>query len=144
MGRIKIVIVTRSVVDSTLPLRCDASTPHLAQASWVLNPFDEVAMEAAVQLRSAWRAFATQTLGADSEQTAQAQCELLVVGYADAPGVQAAERALSLGGDRAILLEALRPSSTPSARHTRTLVDELAVLIGQEQPDLLLIGKMAY
>lgn len=134
MQPLKIMILCRAVVDSTMPLAHDSKHPDMASASWVLNPFDEVATEAAVLLRAALAQKATSAAGV----------ELLVVGYADGPGVSAAERALSLGGDRALLLEAIRPSSTPHPLDSRALAEELLALLRQEQPDLLLMGKMAY
>lgn len=134
MQPLKIMILCRAVVDSTMPLVHDSKHPDMAAASWVLNPFDEVATEAAVQLRAALV----------QKETSAAGVELLVVGYADGPGVSAAERALSLGGDRALLLEAIRPSSTPHPLDSRVLAEELLALLRQEQPDLLLLGRMAY
>ena len=134
MQPLKIMILCRAVVDSTMPLAHDSKHPDMASASWVLNPFDEVATEAAVQLRAALA----------QKESSGAGVELLVVGYADGPGVSAAERALSLGGDRALLLEAIRPSSTPHPLDSRAQAEELLALLRQEQPDLLLMGKMAY
>ena len=136
MDQIKLMVVARSVVDGTLPLPLDPMTgsPDLAHASWVLNPFDEVAIEAAVRLRA--------TLATEAPTLS---CELLVVGYAEAAGVTAVERALALGGDRALLLAPMAPSSLPhSSLTSQGLLPSLLELIDTEQPHLLLLGRMAY
>lgn len=136
MEQIKLMVMARSVVDGSLPLPRDPMTgsPDLAHASWVLNPFDEVAIEAAVRLRA--------TLATEAPTLA---CELLVVGYADSAGVAAVERALALGGDRALLLAEMAPSSHfHSTLTSQGLLPSLLELIHAEQPHLLLLGRMAY
>lgn len=134
MKPLKIMILVRAVVDSSMPLVHDQLRPDLAAAHWVINPFDEVAMEAAVQLRASMI----------PPHPMAAEPQLLVVGFADRPGELAVERALAQGGHHALLLEALRPSSLSHPLDSRALALELVALLAQEQPDLLLVGKLAY
>lgn len=135
METLTILILVRSVVDGTLPLPLQPVTrvPDLTNAARVINPFDEVAVEAAVQLRQGWI-----SAGGSAEG-----CQLVVAGFADVAGTQSLERALALGADRAVQLAAPDPV-LPGPAATRHLARELAALVRAEAPDLLLLGRMAH
>jgi len=124
----KIFILIRAVVDSCAPLVMSDSG-NLISSSWIINPFDEVAMESACQLRA-------QFCGS---------AELIAVGYNDVPGRAALERALAIGADRAIALQGCAPAqqNIPFVE-SAVLVEELMSIISQEQPELILTGRMAY
>ncbi len=122
---LKILVLARDVPDSSLPLPLMQGKPDFAAFSWLLNPFDEVAVEAAIQLRQQFK-----------EQHPDLPAEVIVVGNSSSAGVAAVERALSLGGDRALLL------SDAGHEHPLTL-SQLVALIQDVSPHLVLLGRLA-
>ncbi|MFM2482406.1 hypothetical protein [Celerinatantimonas sp. YJH-8] len=124
----KILILVRSVVDDSTPVALGDEYSQRG-CRWVINPFDEVAMEGAVQLKKQWAH----------------PCELIAVGYNDEPGRTVLERALAIGADQAIALAAITPAlSDAPLVHATTLQPLLQALTQQLQPDLVLMGAMAF
>lgn len=122
---LKILVLARSVPDSNLPFPLMQSVPDFSAFSWQLNPFDEVAVEAAIQLRQQFK-----------EQHPDLPAEIVVVGNNGSAGLAAVERALSLGGDRALLLN--------NATDDKNMVaDQLVALIRDLSPHLVLLGRLA-
>ena len=122
---LKILVLARSVPDSNLPFPLMQGAPDFAAFNWQLNPFDEVAVEAAIQLRQQFK-----------DQYPDLPAEVVVVGNSNSAGVAAVERALSLGGDRALLLN--------NATNDKGIVsDQLAALIRDLSPHLVLLGRLA-
>lgn len=124
-----LVVLARPVLDASLPLPAwsPGESPRWEQADWILNPFDEVAVEAAVGL-------------VRERQARGLTSRLLVVGRDDAPGVAALDRALALGGDEGVLL-----GNWPAVEAgSQALATVLAPALATWQPDLLLLGRLAY
>ncbi len=95
-------------------------TLALDDVKWVINPFDEIALEEAVRLRES---------GAD--------VEIIAVSIGGSVCEEQLRTALALGADRAVLIEtdaALEPGSVARLLHG---------LVGQSQIDLILMGKQA-
>ncbi|MBF0158701.1 MAG: electron transfer flavoprotein subunit beta/FixA family protein [Magnetococcales bacterium] len=123
----KIVVAIKPVPDPTIPvhLRLDGREIDLDGIPTVVNPFDEVALEAALRLReSGWGA------GTD----------ILAVSIAPALEGEAILRtALAMGADRALLVttdvsQTLEPLLVARALHA---------VCQQQQPDLVIMGKQA-
>src|SRR5579863_936903 len=87
---------------------------------WVLNPFDEIALEEAVRLRER---------GAD--------VEIVAVGIGGAAWEEQMRVALAMGADRAILVLDDAPTDPGVIAHL------LAAVYARENPDLVLMGKQA-
>lgn len=91
-----------------------------SEIRWVINPFDEIALEEAVRLRER---------GLDAE---------IVAASVGGPECEDQLRAaLAMGADRAILVLDTGPSDPGVVSHI------LANLYRREQPDLVLMGKQA-
>jgi len=118
----RILVAVKRVPDPALPVavRADGDAVDLAGIRMVMNPFDEVALEAALRLRESGTA--TEIVAATA-------------------GPEAAEEtlrtALALGADRAILL--------PTAIRLEPLAVAklLAAVAAREHPDLILLGRQA-
>jgi len=122
----KVLVPVKRVIDYNVKVRvkADGSGVDLANVKMSMNPFDEIAVEAAMRLKEAGRA---DEVVAVSIGTRQAQETL--------------RTALAMGADRAILVVAaddvhqdIEPLAV--ARILKAIVDE-------EQPGLVIAGKQA-
>lgn len=118
----KILVCTKRVVDPNVVVRVrgDGSGLDLAAARRTLNPFDEVATEAAVQLKEA---------GLASEVIA------LSVGPLECRDVL--RTAMAIGADRGLLVEASDDADP------LFVAKVLAAVVRRETPDLVLVGKQS-
>jgi len=118
----KILVPIKRVVDPFSKVRplADGSGLDTAGLKFEINPFDEIAMEEAVRLR--------EKMG-DVEITAvsigKAECE------------EQLRKALAMGADKAILIE------TDQILDSLGIAKELAALVRELAPDLVLMGKQA-
>lgn len=87
---------------------------------WVINPFDEIALEEAVRIREN---------GADAE--------IIAVAIGDAVCEEQLRTALAMGADRALLVLDDGPTDPGVVSHL------LAAVFQRENPDLVLMGKQA-
>ena len=118
----KILVPVKRVVDYNVKIRVkpDGSGVDLANVKMSMNPFDEIAVEEALRLREAGKA-----------------TEVIAVSIGPAKAEETLRTALAMGADRAILVEA------------EGVVEPLAVakilkgIIGEENPDLVILGKQA-
>ena len=92
--------------------------------SWVINPFDEIALEEAVRLREAGNSV-----------------EIVAVSIGAAVCEEQLRAALAMGADRALLVVADDVESAPSDPHVISHL--LAAVCRRETPDLILMGKQA-
>src|SRR5579871_6869543 len=101
-----------------------------SDTKWVLNPFDEIALEEAVRLRER---------GAD--------VEIVAVGIGGAAWEEQMRIALAMGADRAILVLDDAPAETSGAARLSAdpgvIAHLLAAVYARENPDLVLMGKQA-
>jgi electron transfer flavoprotein beta subunit len=118
----KILVPVKRVMDYNLKprVKADGSGVDLANVKMSMNPFDEIAVEAAIRLREAGSA-----------------SEVIAVSVGPAKAAETLRTALAMGADRAILVE------------SDTEVEPLAVakilkaIADEEQPGLVILGKQA-
>lgn len=118
----KALVAVKRVPDGNVPLRlkADGSGVDLANMPMRINPFDEAALEAAVQ----WKEAGTIS-------------EIVAVSIGGAACQETLRHALAMGADRAILI------ATEHAPEPLAVAKLLHALAGREQPDLVLLGKQA-
>ncbi|MHB8354570.1 MAG: electron transfer flavoprotein subunit beta/FixA family protein [Burkholderiales bacterium] len=118
----KVLVPVKRVLDYNIKARprADGSGVELAGLKMSMNPFDEIAMEAAVRLKEAGQV-----------------SEIIAVSC----GLQACQEtlrtALALGADRAVLVE------TDAELQPLAVAKLLKVLVEREQPGLVICGKQA-
>lgn len=118
----KVLVAVKRVVDYNVKVhpRQDGKDVELAGLKMSINPFDEVAVEAAVQLK----------------ESGQAR-EVVAVGIGPNKTTDTLRVALAIGADRAVhvkLDETVEPF---------TVAEILAAVVRREAPDLVLLGKQA-
>ena len=122
----KVLVPVKRVIDYNVKVRvnADGSGVDLANVKMSMNPFDEIAVEAAIQLREAGKAD-----------------EIVVVSIGVEKAQETLRTALAMGADRAILIVA--------ADDVHTDIEPLAVakllakVVEEEQPGLVIAGKQA-
>ncbi|MGE4326681.1 MAG: electron transfer flavoprotein subunit beta/FixA family protein [Pseudodonghicola sp.] len=118
----KVLVPIKRVVDHNVKIRvkADGSGVDLANVKMSMNPFDEIAIEAAVRLKEAGTAD-----------------EVIVVSVGPAQAQEVLRTALAMGADRAILI-------TVDHRVEPLAVAKLLKgVIATEEPELVLLGKQA-
>ena len=122
----KILVPVKRVIDYNVKVRvkADGSGVDLANVKMSMNPFDEIAVEAAIRLKEAGQAD-----------------EIVVVSIGVEKAQETLRTALAMGADRAILVKA--------AEDVHIDVEPLAVakilkgVVDEEQPGLVICGKQA-
>ena len=119
----KILVPLKRVLDYSIKPRPSLDGLHvdLAGQKMVMNPFDEVALEEAVQLKEKGLA-----------------SEIVVASCGEAASQDVLRHALALGADRAVLL------LCEAALHPLAVASVLRVLVEREAPDLVFCGKQAF
>lgn len=118
----KILVTAKRVPDpeTTLKIAADGVSYAKDNVKWVVNPFDEIAIEEALRIK---------------EKVAGSEVVLVSIGEKAAQ--EQLRTGLAMGADRAILVLADGPlDSLAVARVLQKVVE-------QEQPDLVLMGKQA-
>lgn len=118
----KILVAVKRVIDPYVKIRVknDQSGVETQNVKMSMNPFDEIAMEAAIRLRE--QGLAT---------------ELVAVSVGSDASQDTLRHALALGADRAILVSCERTLCSLNVAKV------LQAVVNQEQPDLVLMGKQA-
>lgn len=122
MSTRKILVSVKRVPDyaAKAKVKADGSGIVTEGIKWVLNPFDEIAVEEALRIKEA-----------------RADVEIIVVSIGPADTTEQIRTALAMGADRAILVR------------TDTYVDSdaaarcLAALVQREPVDLIIMGKQS-
>ena len=107
--------------DQKLRLNADGTDIDAAALTFILNPFDAIAVEEALRIR----------------ETTQPDAEIIAVSIAPTEGEADLRTALAMGADRALLIEhngSLDPWNVARL---------LAAVIERESPGLVLLGKQA-
>jgi electron transfer flavoprotein beta subunit len=119
---VKIIVCAKRVVDTEtrVKIRPDGRTLDTTGVQWILAPYDEIALEKAIQLRDA---------------AGQGTVTLLTVGPADA--AKELRSGLAMGADAALHVVA-EPPTDPAAT-----ADMLAAALKDRPFDLVLLGKQA-
>ncbi len=122
----KVLVPVKRVIDYNVKVRVkgDGSGVDLANVKMSMNPFDEIAVEAAIQLKEAGKCN-----------------EIVAVSIGVRQAQETLRTALAMGADRAILIVA--------AEDVHDDIEPLAVakllkaVIDEEQPGLVICGKQA-
>jgi electron transfer flavoprotein beta subunit len=118
----KILVPIKRVPDPATTIRVlpDGTGIATDNIKWVINPFDEIALEEALRIK---------------EKQGSGEVVLLSVGQ---PTWQEQLRTgLAMGADRAVLVRA------DSALDTSAIARIMAKIVSNEKPDLVIIGKQA-
>lgn len=118
----KILVAVKRVVDYNVKVRvqADGSGIELANVKMSMNPFDEIAMEAAVRLKEAGKA-----------------TEIIAVSCGVAQCQETLRTAMAIGADRAVLVQ------TEAELAPLAVAKLLKALADKEQPSLIILGKQA-
>lgn len=118
----KIVVLIKETPDTEakISISGDGSELGFGTQKPIVNPYDEFAVEAAVSLK--------EKIGGD--------CEVIVAAYGPASVKERMMRALAMGGDRGVLIEAL-----PSPIDSVCLAQLFAALVRKEGAELVWCGK---
>ncbi len=118
----KILVPVKRVPDpeTVIKLAPDGTSIVTDNVKWVINPFDEIAIEEALRIK---------------EKFAGTEVVLLAIGQKAAQ--EQLRTGLAMGADRAILVLADRPLEPLAVARV------IAKLAGTEKPELILLGKQA-
>lgn len=118
----KILVAVKRVVDAKVKVRSlpDRSGPDTKLARMAINPFDEIAVEEAVELKEAGKVQ-----------------EVVAVTIGGAKSVDVLRTAMAIGADRSIHV------STDEMMEPLAAAKILAKIAEREKPDLILMGKQA-
>jgi electron transfer flavoprotein beta subunit len=118
----KVLVPVKRVVDFNVKVRvkADQSGVDLANVKMSMNPFDEIAVEAAVKLKEAGKAN-----------------EVVIVSIGPSQAQDTIRTALAMGGDRGILVK------TDSAVEPLGVAKLLKAVCEEEKPELVICGKQA-
>jgi electron transfer flavoprotein beta subunit len=122
----KVLVPVKRVIDYNVKVRVKADNTgvDLANVKMSMNPFDEIAVEAAIRLREAGQAE-----------------EIIAVSIGVKQSQETLRTALAMGADRAILIEAAETVDTDI--EPLAVAKLLKAVIDEEQPGLVLCGKQA-
>jgi len=122
---VKILVPLKRVPDPEMKLKLAGDKPDLGNATWVVNTFDEYAVEAALRL--------TENAGSDERLG-----EVVVVTLGSDDAAQQLRSALAMGADRAIHV-----TTSDGELDAGVVSRVLAKIAADEKPDLVLMGKQA-
>jgi electron transfer flavoprotein beta subunit len=119
---VKILVAVKRVVDANMRVRvkADGTGVELDNVKMAMNPFDEIAVEEAVQLKE--RGVAT---------------EVVAVSIGPAKAEDTLRQALAMGADRAV--HVIHDGKTEPLGVAKAL----AAIVRTEAPDLIVLGKQA-
>ena len=106
--------------DTRIRLKPEGSAIETDGVKFAVNPFDAIALEAALRLK--------ETLGT---------VDLVAVSLGDEAAVEQLRNGLAMGADRAVLIK------TPAALDSLAVAKLLAALVAREKPDYVFLGKQA-
>jgi electron transfer flavoprotein beta subunit len=118
----KILVPVKRVPDPATTIRVLPNGSGIAtdNVKWVINPFDEIALEEALRIK---------------EKQGAGEVVLLSVGQQ--AWQEQMRTGLAMGADRAILVRADSPLDTSAIARI------MAAIVGNEKPELVIIGKQA-
>lgn len=120
-----VLVPLKRVPDPELKTKIKDDAVDLSNVSWVINPFDEYAVEAALRL-------------VENADDGSRHGEVVVVTLGPEDAAQNLRTALAMGVDRAI-----RVDIGDDELDSRLVAEVLAKLYEEVKPDLLLLGKQA-
>jgi electron transfer flavoprotein beta subunit len=122
---VKILVTLKRVPDPEMRPKIKGTALDLAGVNWVMNTFDEYAVETALRLNE--KADSGEKLG-----------ELVVLSIGPKEVATQMRNALAMGADRGI-----RVDSTDEQLDSDSVARVVAAVVGREKPDLVLMGKQA-
>jgi len=122
---VKILVPIKRVPDPEMKLKLSGDKPDLSNATWVINTFDEYAVETALRLT-------------ENADTGDRDGEVVVVTIGPDDAAQQLRSALAMGADRAIRIDA-----EDANLDSLTVAKVLAKIVEKESPDLIVMGKQA-
>ncbi len=123
----KILVPVKRVPDPTQKAKIKDGHIDLTGASWIVNTFDEYAIETALRL-----------LENGADNTRIAGSEIVVVSLGPDDAAKEIRTTLAMGADRAIHV-----TTADAEIDSLIVVKVLAGIIAAEKPDLVLMGKQA-
>src|SRR5689334_7187506 len=123
----KILVPVKRVPDPTQKAKIKDGHIDLTGASWIVNTFDEYAVETALRLLEN---------GADNTRPSGGEIVVVTIGPADA--AKELRTCLAMGADRAIHVVA-----DDAEIDSLVVVKVLSSIIEAEKPDLVIMGKQA-
>ena len=121
----RIVVCICQVPDTAAAIAVADGELDLARVSWVMNPYDEYAVEEAVRLKEQFP-----------------ESEVVVMTVTEGPARELLQKALAMGADRAVELLAL--SAPDSFGIASALAGAIRNRYLQMPPDLVLCGKESF
>jgi len=122
---VKILVTLKRVPDPEMRPKIKGTTLDLTGVNWVMNTFDEYAVETALRLNE--KADSAEKLG-----------EIVILSIGPKEVATQMRNALAMGADRGIRVDA-QDVDLDSDSVARIV----AAVVGREKPDLLLMGKQA-
>ena len=118
----KILVPVKRVPDPATTIRVlpDGSGIATDNVKWVINPFDEIAIEEALRIKEK-----------------QGSGEVVLIAVGQQAWQEQLRTGLAMGADRAILVKADQPLDTLAIAHI------IAKVVANEKPELVIIGKQA-
>lgn len=118
----KILVPVKRVPDPATTIRVlpDGSGIATDNVKWVINPFDEIALEEALRIKEK-----------------QGSGEVVLISVGQAAWQEQLRTGLAMGADRAILVKADSPLDTLAIARV------IAKIASDEKPELIIIGKQA-
>ena len=123
----KILVPVKRVPDPTQKAKIKDGHIDLTGASWIVNTFDEYAIETALRL-----------LENGAENARIPGGEIIVVSLGPADAAKEIRTCLAMGADRAIHVVC-----SDREIDALTVVKVLAAIVGEEKPDVVIMGKQA-
>jgi len=122
----KVLVPVKRVIDYNVKVRvkADGSGVDLANVKMSMNPFDEIAVEAAIRLKEAGKVE-----------------EIVVVSIGVKQSQETLRTALAMGADRAILIEAVE--DVHNDVEPLAVAKLLKAVVDEEAPGMVLCGKQA-
>ena len=121
----KILVTVKRVPDPEQRPKFKGTALDLSGANWVVNTFDEYAVETALRLT-------------ENGATAERAGEVVVLTVGPKDAAQQLRSCLAMGADRGILVEA-----TDDQLDSDSVARIVKAVVEREKPDLLLMGKQA-
>jgi electron transfer flavoprotein beta subunit len=122
----KILVTAKRVPDPELKLKFKGTALDLTGANYVLNPFDEYAIEAALRLTE------------DKHNAPDRKGEVVVVSLGPKDAQQQVRQALAMGATRGLLL-----AGDDETLDGEIVARALTKVVEREKPDVVILGKQA-
>jgi len=121
---VKILVIIKKTPDTEAKIKIssDNSSLELAQTKSIINPYDEYAIEEALQIKAK-----------------QSDCEVVIATFGEESTKELLIKGLAMGGDRGLLINSKGLENADSL----TIAKVLTAAVKAEGPDLVLAGRHA-